>query len=94
MIDAIDRYMPYLKHTDPDGGLFIFGRLPGGLNATQMLPQAVERNVAYIQGSVFYAGGGHEDTIRLNYSNANTEQIERGIKSLAKLIEEKIGGRK
>ena len=92
MIKAIDAYMPFLEHTDPDGGLFVFGKLPCGLDAAKLLPQAVERNVAYIQGSVFYADGGHEDTIRLNYSNASEEQIERGIKSLAQLIKEKIGG--
>lgn len=94
MMNALEKYMPFFEHTDPDGGLFIFGKLPCGLNATKMLPEAVERNVAYIQGSVFYADGGGEDTVRLNYSNASEEQIERGIKALGELISEKIKEKK
>lgn len=89
MIAALDKHMPDFVHTDPDGGLFIFGTLPGGLDAEKMLKEAVERNVAYIQGSVFYADGGGKDTIRLNYSNASPEQIERGIKALGELIKSK-----
>ena len=90
MISALDEYMPYFEHTDPDGGLFIFGKLPKGLDATALLPEAIERNVAYIQGSVFYADGGGRDTVRLNYSNASPEKIDRGIKALAGLINEKL----
>ena len=90
MIKAIEAFMPWLEHTNPAGGLFVFGRLPGGLDAEKLLPEAVERNVAYIQGNVFYADGSGRDTIRLNYSNASPHDIECGIKALASLISEKL----
>ena len=82
--------MPSFEHTVPQGGLFVFGRLPGGLDAEKLLPKAVERNVAYIQGNVFYADGSGRDTVRLNYSNASPNDIERGIKALGALIDEQL----
>lgn len=86
MTAALDRYMPFFDRTDPEGGLFVFGSLPASLNAEKLLPKAIEHNVAYIQGSVFFADGGGENTVRLNYSNASAEQIEQGIRALGSLF--------
>lgn len=90
MMQAIDKYMPdEFVHTDPDGGLFVWGEFAGcDVDTAALLPKAVERNVAYIQGGVFYAGGGGANTMRLNYSNASPEQIEKGIKTLGDFYKE------
>lgn len=91
MIDAIEKYMPEeFRHTDPDGGLFIWGELPAGVDTVKLLPAALECNVAYIQGQVFYADGGGLNTIRLNYSNADPEQIDKGIHALGDLLKKKL----
>lgn len=91
MSDAIKKYMPEeFKCTDPDGGLFIWGSLPERIDMVKMLPEAVERKVAYIQGSVFYADGSGTNYVRLNYSYANLSQIEEGIARLAGLFKEKL----
>lgn len=91
MIDAIEKYMPAeFRHTDPDGGLFIWGELPAGVDTVKLLPAALECNVAYIQGQVFYADGSGLNTIRLNYSNADPEQIDKGIHALGDLLKKKL----
>ncbi len=91
MIDAIENYMPTeFRHTDPDGGLFIWGELPAGVDTVKLLPAALECNVAYIQGQVFYADGSGLNTIRLNYSNADPEQIDKGIHALGDLLKKKL----
>lgn len=91
MMQAIAKYMPEeFAHTDPDGGLFIWGELPPEIDTVQLLPEAIARNVAYIQGQVFYADGGGRNTVRLNYSNARPEQIERGIQALGGLFKETL----
>lgn len=92
MSEAIRKYMPEeFECTDPDGGLFIWGRLPERIDAAKLLPEAVARKkVAYIQGSVFFADGGGTNYIRLNYSYANVAQIEEGIERLAELFKEKL----
>jgi 2-aminoadipate transaminase len=91
MMKAIEEYMPEsYEHTNPEGGLFIWGRVRG-LNMVELFPKAVERNVAYIHGSVFYNDAtGREDTFRLNFSNATEEKIIFGIKALGGLLKEEL----
>ncbi|MCL2675511.1 MAG: PLP-dependent aminotransferase family protein [Firmicutes bacterium] len=90
MIAAINAYMPCeYKHTDPHGGLFIWGSIKG-LDMATLMPKAIERNVAYIHGSVFHADGGGKDTFRLNFSNASLERIEIGIKALGGMFKEEL----
>lgn len=91
MSEAIAEYMPEeFKCTDPDGGLFIWGELPEGVDVVETFPEAIARKVAYIQGCVFFADGSGRNYIRLNYSFANAEQIHTGIQRLGGLFKEKI----
>lgn len=96
MMRCIRDYMPAeFIHTDPEGGLFIWGEFGGcDIDTAALLPQAVERNVAYIQGQVFYAGQGGKNTIRLNYSNASPQKIEQGMRSLGTFFRQQIANGK
>lgn len=76
------------QHTTPEGGMFLWITLPEGINTTKMLERAVSRKVAYVPGSPFFALGGGENTMRLSYSCATPEQIDRGIDALAETIRE------
>lgn len=92
MLDCLDKHMPEeFVHTRPEGGLFIWGHFPEGINTVELLPRAIEeKHVAYIQGREFYADGGGLNTIRLNFSNASLENIERGVKGLGELFKTEI----
>ena len=74
------------KHTGPEGGLFVWATLPEGLDAKELLPRAVENNVAYVPGTFFYVNGEHENTLRLNFSNATIPEIESGMRKLAEAL--------
>ncbi|MDR1536879.1 MAG: PLP-dependent aminotransferase family protein [Clostridiales bacterium] len=83
MMNAIKRYMPdSFKHTDPEGGLFIWGEFMDGTDTSAKFPFAIEKKVAYIQGEVFYAENAKKNALRLNYSNESPERIEAGMKAL------------
>jgi len=93
MIAALERYMPQhegISWTHPDGGLFLWVRLPEGLDTGEMFRRAIEHNVAYVTGSAFYVDGGGKNTMRLSYSVVTEEQIDEGIKRLAVLIREEL----
>ena len=91
MSEAIAKYMPAeFECTDPDGGLFIWGKFPKGVDVVATFPEAIERKVAYIQGCVFFADGGGKNYIRLNYSFADAQQIDTGINRLGDLFKKKI----
>lgn len=91
MTAALDRYMPdEFTRTDPEGGLFVWGTFPEGVDTRAAFPEAIERKVAYVDGSVFYCGGDVTNAIRLNYSNSDEEKIERGVKALGELFKNKV----
>lgn len=79
-----------VQHTVPQGGMFLWVTLPTRLDAQAMLPRAVERKVAYVPGSPFYALGGGENTMRLSFCTATPEQIETGIRALGDTIREAL----
>ncbi|NLD59117.1 MAG: PLP-dependent aminotransferase family protein [Clostridiales bacterium] len=81
------RYFPEgTRNTSPEGGLFVWAELPEGKNARELLETAVAKNVAYVPGTFFYVEGGHENTMRLNFSNAPVEDIEKGMRLLGEAL--------
>jgi len=88
MLTALDKYFPEeISWTKPEGGMFLWLTLVEGLNATELIHQAVAKKVAYVPGEAFYANDGAKNTLRLSYSIASLEQIDRGIKALAEVFE-------
>ena len=75
-----------VTHTTPQGGMFLWVTLPEAIDTAALLAQAVERQVAFVPGTPFFANGGGHNTMRLSYSCANPEQIERGMRALAETI--------
>ena len=88
MLAALQREMGGLgvSWNAPDGGMFLWLRLPEGLDAAALLPQAVERGVAYVPGAAFYAEQPDERTLRLSFVTATVEQIDTGIAALAQTV--------
>lgn len=82
MIDGLSTIPGISRFTRPEGGLFIFAWLREGVDATGMLAKAVEKGVAYVPGTHFYPNGGHDNTLRLNFSNADIPTIRRGMELL------------
>ena len=83
-----ETFPPEAKFTYPEGGLFTWVELPVHVNTRDLMIKAVERNVAFVPGGSFYPNGGHENSMRLNYSNMSEEKIVEGIKCLAEVIKE------
>jgi 2-aminoadipate transaminase len=91
MLDAMEElFPPGVSWTKPKGGLFLWGMLPKGMDTTELFKAAVKRNVAYVPGTTFFALGGGENTMRLNFSYASPEKIKIGIERLAEVLKESI----
>ncbi len=82
MLRGIEDIDAFTWVTRPEGGLFIFAALQEGMDALKLLPRAVDAGVAYVPGTHFYAGGGHENTLRLNFSMATEDKIKEGLRLL------------
>jgi 2-aminoadipate transaminase len=91
MLDALAEFMPKEVHwTHPEGGLFVWATLPTYLDATAMLPRAIAKNVAYVPGEGFYAGGEGKNCMRLNFSFVEPDKIRRGIEILSEVIRDRM----
>ena len=90
MLEELRAFPEGTRYTRPEGGLFVWVELPSGIDAKELLEQAVARHVAYVPGTHFYCDGGHENTLRLNFSNSTIPQIHEGMAILRELIEQAI----
>ncbi len=90
MLDRLGKTGGIARYTRPEGGLFIFAELEEGLNALDMLQKCVAKGVAYVPGEHFYVDGGHENTLRLNFSMSSLDQIARGMDILNDVLKEEI----
>ena len=89
MLAALQHHMPEgVQWNTPAGGMFLWARLPEGMNAVELLPRAVERNVAFVPGWAFYASQPDARTLRLSFVTASVAQINTGIAALADAIRE------
>ena len=89
MTQAMDRYFPStVKYTRPRGGMFLWVTLPEGVSAMSLFPRALEKKVAFVPGDPFYTDAKNANTMRLNYTNADAETIEEGIRRLGDLLRE------
>jgi 2-aminoadipate transaminase len=79
-----------VKWTEPEGGLFLWVKLPKKMDTNELFSKAVENKVAYVIGSAFHCNGKGQNTMRLNFSYPSEEQIEEGIKRLAKMVRENM----
>jgi len=88
MLDALDGAMQGLDVTwnRPDGGMFLWARLPEGMTARELLPHAVEQGVAFVPGAAFFASHADERAVRLSFVTPTVDQIRVGVAALAKAI--------
>jgi 2-aminoadipate transaminase len=92
MLEALAQEMAGLDvvWNSPDGGMFLWVRLPEGMNAVELLPKAVDKGVAFVPGAAFYATEADPRTLRLSFVTASEEQIHIGIAALAQAIRESM----
>jgi 2-aminoadipate transaminase len=94
MIESIDKFFPEgTKRTFPDGGLFTWAELPGGINTTDLLPEAVANiKVAYVAGEGFFTEGNGKgnNCMRLSFGGVAPENIKIGVEKLGNLINSKL----
>ena len=88
MLACFEKYMPAgVTWTRPEGGLFLFVKLPEGFDARELFDIAMKEDVAFVIGEAFHCDGSGKNTMRINFSYMNNEKTEEGVKRLARAIE-------
>lgn len=93
MLTALTQHFPAgARWTRPAGGMFLWVTLPEGIDADDVLQDAIALKVAFVPGAPFHPQGGGENTFRLNFSNPSPAQIEEGIARLGRVLSHRICG--
>lgn len=90
MLQCMSDYLPaYIQYSKPEGGIFTWLWLPEDMSADLLFEQAKAHKVTFIPGSKFYPVGQEKyNCLRLNFSYSNLEQIDKGMQSLGKLMDD------
>ncbi len=87
-MNLLDRYCaPEITYDKIDGGLFIWCKLPEGVDMPEFVRKAIENKVCVVPGNAFLTDeNATSDGFRINFSTPTDEQLEKGIKALGDLI--------
>jgi GntR family transcriptional regulator / MocR family aminotransferase len=84
MMAAIGQFLPAeVSFIRPQGGLFIWLRLPDKMSAVDLLPEALKAGVEFAPGTRFFPDPAEGTRyVRLNFASQTPERIEVGIRRL------------
>ncbi len=66
----------------PDGGMFVWARLPDRWDATELLREALRHDVAFVPGAPFFAAAPDPRTLRLSFTPHAPDVIITGLQRL------------
>jgi 2-aminoadipate transaminase len=92
MFQALRRYLPDgFRWSKPEGGMFIWAEGPEGIDMEKIYWKSIERKVAFVPGKFFFTRKGDGiETMRLNYTMADEEGIDRAVKTLSEVIKQEV----
>lgn len=70
----------------PQGGLFVWLKLPDGISVRELYPIALQEKVEFAPGALFFLDDKENSYIRLNFAMPPLEKIEEGVSRLGRAI--------
>ena len=91
ILDQLEKHFPQgVRWNRPQGGFFVWVRLPDHIDAADLLTDAIDRQVVFVAGSAFFVDGSGQNTLRLSYSQATKTDIEGAVAELGRLIKGRL----
>ncbi|WP_250508794.1 PLP-dependent aminotransferase family protein [Caballeronia sp. GACF4] len=87
MLDALERHMPAgVEWNRPEGGMFVWVKLPKHIDSMKLLEQSIAENVAFVPGGPFFANDAEYNTLRLSFVTVPPAKIDEGVARLGALL--------
>ncbi|MDR5802456.1 PLP-dependent aminotransferase family protein [Caballeronia sp. LZ001] len=87
MLDALERHMPAgVEWNRPEGGMFVWVKLPKHIDSMKLLEQSIAENVAFVPGGPFFANDAEHNTLRLSFVTVPPAKIDEGVARLGALL--------
>jgi 2-aminoadipate transaminase len=91
MLDALAEHLPReAAWTEPNGGLFIWARMPDYIDTTDLLARALRESVAFVPGRAAYLDGRGGSEMRLNFSGIGEDDIREAVRRIGKIVREQV----
>lgn len=91
MLEALEEFFPAeASWSRPQGGFFVWAKLPEFIDTTEMLAEAINQKVAYVPGRAFFADGSGGNFMRLAFCYPSKQDVREGIKRLAGVVKDQI----
>jgi 2-aminoadipate transaminase len=91
MLESLEENMPEgVTWTHPQGGLFLWLKVPEKLDTMDLFTSAIAEKVAFVPGVSFFANGDVHNAMRLNFSCCKPEVINEGVSRLSKIIKKEL----
>ena len=91
MLASLAEFLPpEATWTRPEGGLFIWARLPDYIDTTDLLARALRERVAFVPGRAAYLDGRGGSEMRLNFSGVSDADIREGVRRIGKVVSEQV----
>ncbi|MEV6758880.1 PLP-dependent aminotransferase family protein [Streptomyces sp. NPDC051214] len=81
--DALPEGSTWLR---PEGGMFVWAKLPDGYDTGALLPEVVKHDVAYVPGAPFFAGEPDRATLRMCFVTQSPDEIAEGLRRLGSAL--------
>lgn len=90
MCDCLDEYCKdFISYVKPQGGLFIWAKLPDEVDMTQYVNKLISKKVAVVPGTAFMIDDSKPcHYIRLNFSTPSDDDIIKGVKIMGEIAKE------
>ncbi len=84
-----------VSYKDPEGGVYIWVKLPLGIDSEDFMDNCFKNGVTLLPGYVFFPKkNGGRDHVRLNYSYEDAEKIQQGMRIFEKTLKEMLAHEK
>lgn len=91
MLDALAECFPAeATWTHPEGGLFLWATLPDYIDTTDLLALALRSNVAFVPGRAAFLDGRGGNSMRLNFSGVDEDEIREGVRRIGEVVAEQV----
>jgi 2-aminoadipate transaminase len=91
MLEALAEHFPReATWTRPQGGLFIWAKLPDYIDTTDLLARALREHVAFVPGRAAYLDGRGGSEMRLNFSGVGDDAIREGVRRIGEVVREQL----
>ncbi len=87
MLALFEQHMPAgVEWNRPEGGMFVWVKLPKHIDTMKLLEQSIEQHVAFVPGGPFFANEAEHNMLRLSFVTVPPAKIDEGVAKLGALV--------